>query len=68
MSGPKPRHARPSLAGLRAFIIVAVMAALMAIATLALADAPSGNSGHFNNGDTQCQNSPTNPNCPPLGG
>jgi hypothetical protein len=31
------------------------------------ADAPSGNSGHFNNGDTQCQNSPSNPNCPPVG-
>jgi hypothetical protein len=67
MSGPKPRHARPSLAGLRVLAIAVLMAVLLAIATMAMADAPSGNSGHFNNGDTQCQNSPSNPNCPPLG-
>jgi len=51
-------------------IAVAVVTA-GAIGTLgaapAWADAPNGNSGHNSNGDTQCQNSDSNPYCPPVG-
>jgi hypothetical protein len=50
-------------------VLVAIGTTVAAFAgpTAALADAPNGNSGHNSNGDTQCKNSTSNPNCPPIG-
>jgi hypothetical protein len=50
--------------------IAVIGVALFALSTIglanALADAPVGNSGHSNNGSTQCQ-AGGNDHCPPFG-
>lgn len=51
----------------RIAVVSLALAAGLAFAGTALADAPNGNSGHNSNGDTQCQQSDSNPNCPPVG-
>jgi len=51
----------------RVLVVALTLAAGLAVAGIASADAPNGNSGHNSNGDTQCQNSDSNPNCPPVG-
>jgi hypothetical protein len=52
----------------RRFIVALAAAAALTIgvAGSALADGPVGNSGHSNNGSTQCQ-AGGNDHCPPFG-
>ncbi len=51
----------------RLIVALAAAAALtVGVAGSALADGPVGNSGHSNNGSTQCQ-AGGNDHCPPFG-
>jgi hypothetical protein len=53
--------------GKRLIVALAAAAALtVGVAGSALADGPVGNSGHSNNGSTQCQ-AGGNDHCPPFG-
>ena len=51
----------------RIVVVGLALLAGLAFGSQAFADAPNGNSGHNSNGDTQCQQSDSNPNCPPVG-
>jgi len=51
----------------RFIVVLAAAAALtLGVTGSALADGPVGNSGHSNNGSTQCQ-AGGNDHCPPFG-
>jgi Spy/CpxP family protein refolding chaperone len=51
----------------RTLVIALTLAAGLALFGVAKADAPVGNSGHSNNGSTQCK-AGGNDHCPPFGG
>jgi hypothetical protein len=50
----------------RLAVLALTLAAGLAVTTTALADPSVGNSGHSNNGSTQCQAGGTD-HCPPFG-